>query len=478
MPDPSPAFGRRSLLRGAIGVAAAAALPLARPALAAAPMALRAAPGRQAIAGAGWPETAVWCFNGRVPGTEVRLRQGQRLRVRAENGLAEGTTVHFHGVRMPNAMDGVPHLTQPPIAPGADFLYDFTVPDAGTFWYHPHQRSSEQVGRGLYGAVVVEEAEPPDVDRDLLWVLDDWRLQRDGAIAGDFGNLMDISHAGRLGNTVTINGTDPEPLKVRPGERLRLRLVNAANARIFGLTFAGELPWLIANDGQPCQPDQLPGGRLVLAPGGRADLIIDVSGRDGDRLAVTDDFYRNQSYRLTELVCEGPTRVARLSEPRALPPNPLPEPDLAKAPTHEIVLGGGMMGGMAGGTVMGGPMNGRRLDLREMMHNGLAWTVNGVAATGHVLDPLLTLDRGASYRLVLRNDTAWWHPMHLHGHSFRVVARDGAPEEPAEWRDTVLLYPQETVQIAFVADNPGDWMFHCHILEHQQGGMSAVVRVA
>ena len=121
----------------------------------------------------------------------MRVRQGERLRITVENRLAEETTVHWHGLRVPNAMDGVPHLTQPPIAPGASFVYEFDVPDAGTYWYHPHQRSFEQVGRGLYGPLIVEEREPIEVDRDVTWVLDDWRLLPDAQISDDFGNMMD-----------------------------------------------------------------------------------------------------------------------------------------------------------------------------------------------------------------------------------------------------------------------------------------------
>ena len=139
-------------------------------------------------------------------------------------------------------MDGVPHLTQPPIAPGETFVYEFDVPDAGTYWYHPHERSFEQVGRGLYGPLIVEEREPIQVDRDVTWVLDDWRLLPDAQISDDFGNFMDASHNGRVGNTVTVNGRILETFPVRAGERLRLRLINAANARIFALEFQDHRP--------------------------------------------------------------------------------------------------------------------------------------------------------------------------------------------------------------------------------------------
>jgi len=136
--------------------------------------------------------------------TPARVKQGEELRIRLVNDLAEPTVVHWHGLRLPNAMDGVPHLTQSPIAPGETFAYEFDVPDAGTYWYHPHQRSFEQVGRGLYGQLIAEERQPIEVDRDITWVLDDWRLLPDGQISDDFGNFMDSSHNGRVGNTVTV----------------------------------------------------------------------------------------------------------------------------------------------------------------------------------------------------------------------------------------------------------------------------------
>ena len=157
----------------------------------------------------------------------------------------------------------------------------------------------------------------------------------------------------------------------------------------------------------------------------------------------------------------------------------MPEPDLRGAERHEVAFDGGMMGGMMnsggmmGGGMMGGMMRGM---MRGMRHTGI-WTINGVAATGHVMEPFLTLRRGPSYVLAMHNDTAWHHPMHLHGHAFRVIAREGQPTPHREWQGTVLMAPRERVEIAFVADNPGDWMFHCHVLEHQAAGMMGVIRV-
>lgn len=465
---------RRDFLRAGAGLALTTALP-AWPARASAVRAHRivAAPGRVPLVGGSYPDTAVWAYNGRVPGPEIRVRQGERLRVSVVNGLEEETTVHWHGLRVPNPMDGVPYLTQRPIAPGDTFVYEFDLPDAGTYWYHPHQRSFEQVGRGLYGPLIVEEREPIRVDREVTWVLDDWRLLADAQISGDFGNMMDVTHNGRVGNTVTVNGRIPEAFDVRRGERIRLRLINAANARIFGLEFRGHRPVVIANDSQPVEPHAVPGGRVVLDPAMRVDLVLDMMGRPGERFTIADTFYRGLEYRLLDFVYgEKPLRDRPLDAPLALAANTMPEPNLSAAMRHEVTFGGGMMGGMMTAT-----MGGRRVDMRKMMHNGMAWAINGVAATGHVMDPLLTLARGRSYVLALSNDTAWHHPIHLHGHSFRVIGRNGAPTRYREWRDTVLLPPRERAEIAFVADNPGDWMFHCHVLEHQAAGMMGVIRV-
>lgn len=452
-------------------------------------VALRPGAARAALRGRLQPRSDVWAYNGTVPGPEIRARQGDRLRVLVENGLSEETTVHWHGVRLPNAMDGVPHVTQPPIGPGESFLYDFVLPDAGTYWYHPHANSAAQLGRGLYGALIVEEASPIPVDRDLTWVLSDFRLTQDGAISGDFANMMDASHAGRIGNTITINGAMPEGFAVRAGERLRLRLINAANARIFSLGFEQHRPWVVALDGQPIDPHEPENGRVELGPGMRADLILDMSGDPDQRYGVVDGANRRRRYRLVEFVYspQTPLRRPAWDPPTRLADNPLSEPTLRGAERHLIELNGGMMNprmmrgtqpgsGPGGGGMMGGPgmMGGGGM---TGMRQGAVWTINGVAAMGHRHEPLLTLRRGRSYVFEIINDSAWHHPMHLHGLVFRVLTRNGQPVARKPWRDTVLMEPGEKAEIAFVADNPGEWMLHCHILEHQESGMMGIIRI-
>jgi FtsP/CotA-like multicopper oxidase with cupredoxin domain len=471
------ALPRRSFLRAGVATAFASATMRARAVRAAdaRKIQLVAGPARVPLLGRSTPDTEVWAYDGSVPGPLLRFRQGETVRIAVENRLAEGTTVHWHGVRVPNAMDGVPFLTQQPIAPGETFHYEFTPPDAGTYWYHPHQRSLEQVGHGLYGAFIVDEPAPIAVDRDLIWVLGDWRLGRDASINDDFGNHMDVMMGGHIGTTVTINGSLPSSVPVRAGERLRLRLINAAPARIFALEFGGHRPRIIALDGQPVEPHEPEGGRIVLGPAMRVDVVLDMTGRPGERFPVNDDFYARFAYQLVDLAyADAPMRDHPLEADLRLPANPLPEPDLSAAERHEIVLGGGMMMGegmMGGGGMMGG-------DMAQGMMGGAMWTINGVAAMGHVHEPLLFLKRGRSYLFAIRNETAFHHPIHLHGHSFRVIARNSRPTHYREWQDTVLVPPRESADIAFVADNPGDWMIHCHILDHQESGMMATVRVS
>ena len=217
------------------------------------------------------------------PGPTLRVKQGEELKVRLVNDLKQSTVIHWHGLRLPNAMDGVPFLTQKPIEPGASFDYHFAPPDAGTFWYHTHFGSSEQLARGLYGVLIVEEREPPQVDRDLMLVVDDWRLMDNGEIQPSFGNFHDAMMAGRLGQYITLNSEDTLDVPVKTNERLRLRIVNTANSRIFQFRIAKHVARVMAVDGQPCPPEVAPNGILRLAPGNRVDLFLDATLEPGSR---------------------------------------------------------------------------------------------------------------------------------------------------------------------------------------------------
>ena len=469
---------RRAFLRTSAGLALAPLCFLGNArADGAAEIRLKAAPAQAKLFGVEGGFTDVLAYNGTLPGPTLRLKQGQPVRIMVENGLDEETTVHWHGIRPPNAMDGVPGLTQAPIKPGESFTYEFTPPDAGTFWYHPHTNSLQQIGRGLAGLLIVEEKTPVAVDRDMAWLLQDWRLTDAGQIAPGFGSMMDAAMSGRIGNLVTINGTKPTDVTVKAGERIRLRLANASLARMMALRFEGHNPTVIALDGQPCEPHAPENGRFVLGPAMRVDVVIDMVGKPGARFAVIDDFYYGLSYTLTNLAYDAgpPLRENVFDAPIALPSNPLPTPDLTNPMKQEITLQGGMMGG---GKLKGmGGMNGMAI---PGMGGGPVWAINGLSMTGDGsmgMPPQFTFSRGQTCVITQRNETAWHHPMHIHGFSMKLLTRNGAPVPHQQWLDTVLLAPQDTVVCAFVADNPGNWMLHCHVADHQMTGLMTVFRV-
>lgn len=462
-------LNRRELIGSA---AALAALP--GPASASVSRRLRAMPGKAQLAPDGQPSTAIWGYEGGVPGPELRVKQGERLRVTLDNALPQATTIHWHGIRIDNAMDGVAHLTQPPVEPGEHFDYDFVAPDAGTFWYHPHNRTWEQMARGLYGPLIVEEAEPPAIDRDLVLVLDDWRLTDDAAIDEEsFGSLHDWSHAGRLGNWPTVNGHAQPEYPVKSNERLRLRLISACNATVLVLRLDGMDARVVAYDGMPVAPEPV-AGEFVLAPAQRIDLIADVTGEAPALMLAGRENFRAASFPV-----EGSSRRSPLTDPLRLPPNPLPKGlDLKNALAVHLAIEGGAMGalsearmGALGALHHGGEAMDGLIPLRTLaVEHRLVWALNGVA--GMPAEPLFEAERGQSVAVTLVNEGRWPHAMHFHGHHFR----ETVDESP--WRDTILIGPRETKTVAFVADNPGDWMLHCHMLEHQAGGMATWFRVA
>ena len=428
---------------------------------------LHARPGTARLAPADYPETPIWGYGGRVPGPTIRVRQGERVVRRFVNGLPQPSTVHWHGIRIENSMDGAPELTQPVVQPGAEFLYDFAPPDAGTYWYHSHHRTFEQMARGLYGVLVVEEPEPPEVDGEEVLVLDDWRLVDDASLHDSFGSLHDWSHAGRIGNWITVNGESPWRRETSRHERLRLRLVNAANARIFSLALKRLEGWVVALDGQPLPAPQA-AGSLVLAPGQRADLIVDATAGEGEEASLVLRG-REQDFTLAAFTIRGQAREARQPAPQPLPPNPVPVlGDLSRARRETLRMDGGAMGRMRQAM-----LDGRMMGVRELAAQGKVWAFNGLAEMPDA--PLLTARRGETVRLAMVNDSAWPHAMHLHGHHFRAIASDGAA---GPLRDTLLMDRGETAEIAFVADNPGDWLLHCHMPGHSISGMETWFRVA
>ncbi|MGR3512609.1 MAG: multicopper oxidase family protein [Paracoccaceae bacterium] len=472
----SPTFtgpNRRQVLAGL------AAVSFVRPAKAS-PFTLTAAPATAQLAPPEYAPTPVWAFNGATPGPLLRARQGERMRVRVTNGLEQDTAVHWHGLRLENAMDGVPYLTQAPISPGESFDYDFRLPDAGTYWYHSHNRSFEQVARGLLGPLIIDEAEPPEVDFDEVLVLDDWLFQADATLFETFGDIRAAAHGGRIGNWITVNGQGDFAKPLPRGARVRLRLINAANARVFSLRFRGMKVSLVALDGMPVPAsvggplpnESVPDPDLTLAPAQRVDLIVDIDAEEGGEALILSR-ERDGDFALVSFPVDPGTAPRTTPHPH-LRRNPVPEPTLAEVnatPRRELRMEGGAMRGFV--TAI---HKGEELDGRALAQRGMVWALNGIA--GMPEEPFFEVPQGEIVRLVLINETRWPHGMHLHGHHFFVRGAVGPLGPlPSLLRDTVLLAPDERREIYFIADNPGDWLLHCHMLEHAHSGMMTWFRV-
>ncbi len=454
-------INRRHVLQGL------AALPLTAKAARAAPRHdLLLAAARQQIAPTDYPDTEIWAINGTLPGPELRGTQHSALRLTVRNTLPQPTTLHWHGLRIDNAMDGVPGLTQDPIAPGDSFDYVLALGDAGTFWYHSHAQSVEQVERGLQGPLIVDEPDAPDIDRDLTLMLDDIRLNQDGRIEPRFDAPHDRSHAGRLGNLLLTNGRIEAAYPVRQGDRLRLRLINSSNARVLTLGLSGLTAWTMALDGMPLADPHPAPERFQIAPGARIDLFADVTAASGDE-AFLVHFERDGGYAQATFPVAAGTAATRPS-PAPLPPNRTHALDLNQARAVTLRMEGGAMGGMRMASYQG-----RDQDMRSLAQQNVFWAFNGTV--GRTDTPLIDAALGDTVRVQMINDTAFPHAMHLHGMHFSEIMADGTP---GPLRDTLLMQRGETRDIAFNAHNPGDWLFHCHMLSHHAAGMGTWVRVS
>ena len=416
---------------------------------------------RQFEADEGLP-TQLLGFNGSTPGPVLRLPQGEVSEINVSNNLQEPTAVHWHGLRIDNAMDGVPGMTQKAIAPGESFRYLLNPPDAGTYWYHSHHRSWEQMARGLAGVMIIEEKEPPAFDQDIVFAIDDWRLDNNLQLdEASFESLHDWAHGGRLGNYLTVNGASLPKFDVISGQRIRLRIVNIANARIMTLRFPEQPVWEIARDGQPVKPGLIEDRIVTLAPAQRVDLVLDMTGDPGSMAAV-EVLVRNQVLEVADFRYHQSERMRGLAEePLPLPENPLHRINLGAASdtlTVPLELEGGAMGRMSDAI-----FKGKSMSLRELAQQGQVWAINGFA--GMTEQPLFRVPRGTAVSLEANNNNAWPHGIHVHGHHFQ------DSREPGIWRDTALLNRGETTSLRFIADNPGQWLIHCHMLEHQAAGM-------
>ena len=423
---------RRTVLQAAGLSAAAFALPsyaTASPANRAGFRDLYARPGVLRPRGADQPPIGVWGYEGAVPGPLIRIRRGEEVKVRLSNALPEPTLIHWHGVRLPNAMDGVPDLTQAPVNPGDSFEYRFKALDAGTFWYHAQTASSAQLERGLYGVLIADELATIDVDKDLVLVLDDWRLT-DGNPGSSPAQDSNQSGAADL---LTANSEQNLTIPARPNDRIRLRLLNATHGRLMPVSIPNVKAWVMAIDGQPAEPFVARGNRVVLAPGNRIDLFVDVPDSSGSVPILVDNGV--QPVAVARIVSEGTRRTRLPDEPKPLPANPLPSRiNLKSALRLDVSLDSGM------------PAKFRSLADRPASD-----------------PPLFSVQRGRPVVLAFINGAASPSVMHLHGHHFRLLDNLDDGWKPF-WFDTLLLAPRQTSRIAFVADNPGKWMIRCGML--------------
>lgn len=397
-------------------------------------------------------QTEVWAYNQQVPGPVIRIQLGDTLKVNLINKLPQPTTIHWHGIRVPNAMDGVPGINQKPVQPGDSFTYEFTPKDAGTFWFHPHANTAEQVERGLHGVLIVEDPSEPQYSQEWVWVLDDWLLKKDASISEKFVTRHDLAHDGRWGNFMTINGNYQPTFKAIPGERIRIRMVNVANGRVFTPQFQDLSPRVIAVDGM-LAGDAVPLERFYLSPGNRIDLDITIpKNLAGKKLALQDVFSRRRIRTLAHIQVSKQDAV-KTPDFEAPIAQQFPQwLDAINVPlTHEYIL------------------NGRRGG-----RYGITWTIDNQAWPN--VNPK-KLKTGEFVRLRFNNKSPRLHPMHIHGQFFKVLARDGEPVIENYWRDTVLVGPKQTIDIGMIPLDNGIWVNHCHILEHAEAGMMNSIEV-
>lgn len=410
------------------------------------------APGRKVQA---------WAYNASLPGPLIRARVGDRLIVHFKNALPQPTTVHWHGLRVPMAMDGVPGASQPPVQPGVSFTYDFIVPDAGLYWYHPHVMSAAQVGFGLYGALLVDDpAEHVGVNDQLVLVLSD-------IDANESGVLRDPEDTGKYrfafgleGDEVLVNGRTLPRLLARPGAAQRWRIVNAAKARYFELELPapsdGGAPFVVLGGDGGLNEYAVKRETVVVAPGERLDVIVTPDGTPGSDVMVRSlpfgRGYGSQYVQIKELFTIGFVGTSAPSVPLASGRREIEA--LSRTGATDVHLD---------------------LSLVQLDAEQIEYRINGAPmATVKPIRAVL----GETQIWTISNQTSWSHPFHLHGFFFQRLDERGEPVRPLAWKDTIDIPFNETVRIVVrFDDRPGSWMVHCHILDHAEGGLMTTVEL-
>ena len=418
-----------------------------------------------------------WAYNGRIPGPEIRVKEGETLRVILKNNLSEGTTIHWHGLPVPNRMDGVSNVTQKPVVPGGTFTYEFRATPPGTYIYHSH--ASYQLDRGLYGALIIEpKREERSYDKEYVLVLEDWatidgggpEASKMGRIRPGMGMMGMIRGRPSVGGPLreplydayTINGKvfeSSSPFKVKKGERVRLRIVNPSSSTIYTLRVSGHPLTITHTDGRPVMPFKADALRIGQGERYDAELKADNPGRwhiynlrDGSPVSgrllgtllyegIEANRYDSDvsimpvisDYRLLEGIDEGAIRPVFGVVDRIF----------------RMTLSGGMMGSPY-------------------------WTING---RSYPDSEDFHIKKDEKVRFEYFNMSMMHHPMHLHGHFFE-VAGSGLRTGVRVKKDTLIIAAHMgRGAIEFIADNPGVWFHHCHNLYHMEAGMANLIKI-
>ena len=387
--------------------------------------------------------TRAWGFNGQIPGPTIEAHVGDVLEVQLKNSLPEPTTLHWHGLQIPAAMDGT-DMVQRPIMPGETFTYRFKLPDAGTFWYHPHSNETVQLERGLYGAIVVRGPNEPEFDADRVFVLDDVALDRNGEIKPP--GWWFEKHDGRQGSTRLVNGRQEPELTIAAGQVERWRIVNASSARYVRLSPGGKPFTLIGTDGGLIDAP-VTMSEVLLAPADRVELAVGPFA-EGEVLPIDALRYDRKTIARPRTEPFATLRVGPAAASHARIPAKLrdiePLATRTSTPTREVHLGEKMS-----------------------LTRGVDFSVNDEQ---HHRDKPVKVGELQVWDVC--NDTGMDHPFHLHGFFFQVVELNGEAPAFRSWEDTLNLPPKSRARIAWLPDDrPGEWMYHCHILEHHAAGM-------
>jgi FtsP/CotA-like multicopper oxidase with cupredoxin domain len=407
--------------------------------------------------------TSAWTYNGSIPGPLIRAHVGDHLIVHFTNSLPEDSTIHWHGIRLPAAMDGVPGHTQPAVKTGGTFKYEFDLPDAGLFWYHPHVDSAAQVGDGLYGAILVEEpadalSASPVFGDEVVLVLSDIDITANGSLGdpqygGDFGTLF-----GRMGSTLLVNGRVQPKIRATPGVRQRWRIVNAAKTRYFQLALDGHTFTRIGGDGGLIGAPET-SDKILVIPGGRTDVVFTPQGQPGTTSTVRWVPY-DRGYGTTYMIPEQKVFDVEFVDGAAPNADALPGVLRTIAPIDTATA------------------KARSIELTQDLSTGkLVLGINGVPASqaqaleAHVNDTEVW---------TITNNMDFDHPFHLHGFFFQPLdSQTGAALASPEWLDTYNVPQHAKVQLVVKYDDrAGMWMFHCHILDHADAGMMGMLMLS